>query len=145
MPPSIFHADMIQWNKERRALIKFIKQVIDVAQKNTTPAGVAAASNPKENFDYDDPEKIGKIIDILRRCSLPSNSSGSMLRSNGIAFFPTFSLFRHSCVSNAKFFVFPGNNLAIQAQRPISAGEEITISLVHTLEPTWKRRAKLYR
>ena len=71
--------------------------------------------------------------------------SGATPPGSGTAFFPTFSLFQHSCISNAKFFIYPDNNLAIQAQRPISAGEEITVSRVQTLEPTWKRRAKLYR
>ena len=63
----------------------------------------------------------------------------------GSAFFPIFSLVNHSCSSNAKFLVYPNHCIAVQAQDHISSGDEICASFVPTLEPTWKRRAMLYR
>ena len=135
-------------------MVKFIKKVINVARETPSSSSVHSSNSTKAQDQLlpanedDDPDNIGKLIDVLRRFSMPSTSletSGAMLPGNGTAFFPIFSLFRHSCISNSKFFVYPDNNLAIQAQRPISAGEEITVSRVQTLEPTWKRRAKLYR
>ena len=114
--------------------------------RGSNPSKAKFQSSPTD--EDEDADNIGKLIDILRRFSMPNTSletSSATIPGNGSAFFPIFSLFRHSCVSNSKFFVYPDNNLAIQAQRPIAAGEEITVSRVQTLEPTWKRRAKLYR
>ena len=152
--PSMFHADIVKWLKDKKTMVKFIKKVINVARETPSSSSVNS-SNPKKAQDQvlpadedDDPDNIGKLIDVLRRFSMPSTpleTSGATLPGNGTVFFPIFSLFRHSCICNSKFFVYPDNNLAIQAQRPISAGEEITVSRVQTLEPTWKRRAKLYR
>ena len=152
--PNMFHSDILKWQKDKKAMVKFIKKVINFARENSDSSSSRNNVSGKQkdpltaNGEDDDPENIGKIIDILRRFSMPSTSvetTGANLPGNGTAFFPIFSLFRHSCISNAKYFVYSDNNLAIQAQRPISAGEEITVSRVHTLEPTWKRRAKLYR
>ena len=150
----MFHSDILKWIKDKKTMVKFIKKVTEVARENASHSSprTGISSKPREhplNTDEDDdPENIGKLVDVLRRFSMPSTSletAGPMLPGNGTAFFPIFSLFRHSCISNSKFFIYPDNNLAIQAQSPISAGEEITVSRVHTLEPTWKRRAKLYR
>ena len=151
----MFHSDIQKWVKDKKAMVKFIKQVTDVARENARPSSARnTTSNKSKDQQYlnieedDDPEDVGKLIDVLRRFSMTSSSLenvGERGPGNGTAFFPIFSLFRHSCIANAKFFVYPDNNLAIQAQSPISAGEEITVSRVHTLEPTWKRRAKLYR
>jgi hypothetical protein len=63
----------------------------------------------------------------------------------GLAFFPLFSLTRHACASNSKYLVYANYNVAMQAQKPIMTGDEITVSYVHALEPTWKRRGILYR
>ena len=153
--PAMFHDDILKWMKDKKKMVKFIKKVLNVAREcpDQTSEKRTSSSNSSRapmnvNDEDDDPDNIGKIIDLLRMFSMPSTSletGGTMLPGNGTAFFPTFSLFRHSCVSNAKFFIYSDNNLAIQAQNTISAGDEITISRVHTLEPTWKRRAKLYR
>ena len=81
-------------------------------------------------------------LDLARRHSITLN----MARNNGgMGLFPLFALFNHSCVPNAKFLVYPDANLAVQAQTRISKGQEIVVSLVQTLEPTWKRRARLMR
>ena len=64
---------------------------------------------------------------------------------NGSVFYPIFSLVSHICSPNAKFLVYPNHCMAMQAQRLIKSGEEISVSYVPTLEPTWKRRAMLYR
>ena len=149
-----FEADILRWKKERKNIIIFVKQVLDASVANSQLKTTNSSRRSKESQfatrdDEDEVmENIGKIVDILRQHSLPSLSSttvDSAPPGNGVAFFPIFSLIQHSCISNAKYFVYPDNNLAVQAQRPISAGEEITISRVHTLEPTWKRRARLYR
>ena len=147
--PSMFHSDILKWMKDKKKMVNFIKKVLKVDRENSN-----SGSKPKNQAlvtteDDEDPDNVGKIIDILRRFSMPSSAqswyAGATPPGNGTAFFPLFSLFQHSCISNAKFFIYPDNNLAIQSQRPISAGEEITVSRVQTLEPTWKRRAKLYR
>ncbi len=65
--------------------------------------------------------------------------------NRGSAFFPIFSLVEHACFPNAKFWVYQNHCIAMQAQKLIQAGEEIFVSFVPTLEPTWKRRAMLYR
>ena len=146
--PTMFHSDILKWTKEKKKMVKFIKKVLNVSRENSNSKSKSHESTNTEDDD-EDPDNIGKIIDILRRFSMASSQqswySGATPPGSGTAFFPTFSLFQHSCISNAKFFIYPDNNLAIQAQRPISAGEEITVSRVQTLEPTWKRRAKLYR
>ena len=51
----------------------------------------------------------------------------------------------HSCRSNSKFIVYPSHKLAVLAQTAIDAGDEINVSRVPVLEPTWKRRAMLFR
>ena len=51
----------------------------------------------------------------------------------------------HSCRSNSKFIVYPSHKVAVLAQTAIDAGDEITVSRVPVLEPTWKRRAMLFR
>lgn len=146
--PSMFHSDILKWTKDKKKMVKFIKKVINVSRENSNSKPKSHELTSIEDDD-EDPDNIGKIIDILRRFSMASSQqswySGATPPGSGTAFFPSFSLFQHSCISNAKFFIYPDNNLAIQAQRPISAGEEITVSRVQTLEPTWKRRAKLYR
>ena len=60
-------------------------------------------------------------------------------------FFPIFSLMSHSCRSNSKFIVYPSHKVAVLAQTAIAAGDEVTVSRVPVLEPTWKRRAMLFR
>ena len=59
--------------------------------------------------------------------------------------FPTLALLSHSCTPNAKFEIYPNRTVAVLAQTAIGKGEEINISLVPVLEPTWKRRARIYR
>ena len=143
----MFHSDILKWMKDKKKMVKFIKKVLNVSRENSSKGRNQNLLEPED--EDEDPDNIGKLIDILRRFSMPSSQqswySGATPPGCGTAFFPTFSLFQHSCISNSKFFIYPDNNLAIQAQRPISAGEEITVSRVQTLEPTWKRRAKLYR
>ena len=146
--PAMFHADILKWAKDKKKMVKFIKKVLNVSRENSDSKLKTNGSINMDDED-EDPDNIGKIIDILRRFSMASSLqswyAGATPPGSGTAFFPTFALFQHSCISNAKYFIYPDNNLAIQAQRPISAGEEITVSRVQTLEPTWKRRAKLYR
>ncbi len=77
---------------------------------------------------------------VKARTRMVDTTTGS-----GSLFFPLFSLTRHSCINNAKFMVYPNHCVAMQAQKEIKAGEEITVSYVHNLEPTWKRRAMLQR
>ena len=88
-------------------------------------------------------ETLSWILDLIRTHCI--NLKTSVGIQQGVAVFPIFSLFQHSCIRNSKFVVYPNNTLAVLAQTMIPMGEEITISLVNTMEPTWKRRARLYR
>lgn len=109
-------------------------------------------NNSDVTADYDDVINLVKasstadeeavkwaVLLARKKCVETHNYQGS-------AFFPIFSLTKHSCGNfNAKFFVFPNNCLAMQAQKAISMGEEICVNLVPSLEPTWKRRGMLFR
>ena len=110
-------AECSGWDKSRRKLVKFLSRLC-----------------PDE-----DPECVDRTVQLIKRFSV------STLNGYGIALFPIFALFQHSCICNAKFQVYPDHNLAVQAQTKIQKGQEITVSLANTLEPTWKRRARLVR
>ena len=63
----------------------------------------------------------------------------------GQIMYPTFSLIGHKCTGNSKFEIYPNKTIAVLSQTVIKAGDEINVSYVPPLEPTWKRRARLYR
>ena len=100
--------------------------------------------NPQNLYRLD----LAWCLDLLRSSSM-SNESGVGGGGSGSGgarcFFPIFSLMSHSCRSNSKFIVYPSHKVAVLAQTAIAAGDEVTVSRVPVLEPTWKRRAMLLR
>eukprot|EP00090_Calanus_glacialis_P026169 TRINITY_DN41052_c0_g1_i2.p1 TRINITY_DN41052_c0_g1~~TRINITY_DN41052_c0_g1_i2.p1 ORF type:complete len:219 (-),score=38.73 TRINITY_DN41052_c0_g1_i2:303-959(-) len=50
-----------------------------------------------------------------------------MVDCNGLWLFPTFSFLSHSCISNSRFFVHPGDIVVVRAQTDVKAGMEVTI------------------
>ena len=113
-----FEQDSEEWQKQKSICVDFIVNAL-----GHTDAG----------------EVSWAAATVRARC-VPATGSG------GCALFPVLSLARHACVRNAKFAVHgPNQALALLAQTNIREGDEITIGLVSALEPTWKRRARLFR
>ena len=83
-------------------------------------------------------EDVRWVIKVARKRSVDDPSNNSV-------FFPISSITNHHCSPNAKFLVYPNHCIAMQSQTLILSGQEIKVSYVPTLEPTWKRRGMLYR
>lgn len=136
------------WALERSRLARFILEAMEQRHQQE----VAAACPPRtgrtrKNREQTlklDPEEVERILDFVRSRSVPLPGTGEGWAA--VAFHPNFALIRHRCGANSKFSVFlKDKGVAVQAKAFIAAGQEITVSLAHDLEPTWKRRARLYR
>jgi hypothetical protein len=60
----------------------------------------------------------------------------------GLALYPGASFFNHTCDPNT-VYVFNGKSMVFRALRPITAGEEVTISYIRLVGGKARRRAKL--
>jgi len=100
------------------------------------------------------------VVDfLLKTCNLNFTKEDIMwaigvLKTNTILFgeehsralFPMFSLINHSCSANAKHTIYIKNRrIAVQAQRDIEAGDEITINYTAFIIGTSFRRRKLFK
>ena len=121
--PEVEDDDVKTWVERKAAIVDFISK----------DCGLDAEEDASEEVEW--------MVELTRRSAIsaPDTAGG------GAVIFPTFSLMNHSCVSNCKFVVYPNLTLAVLTQTAVSAGEELNVSLVPVLEPTWKRRAKLMR
>ena len=105
--------------------------------RSRNPADSYHSVNPLNGVD------LAWCLDLLRSSSMSNESVGG--GGGARCFFPIFSLLSHSCRSNSKFLIYPSHKVAVLAQTAIAAGDEVTVSRVPVLEPTWKRRAMLFR
>ena len=85
-------------------------------------------------------DEINKAIGLIRTngINIEKPYSGQIVSCK--ALYPTFSLLSHSCVSNARIFVQPDNEIIIRAQVDIMEGEEITIQYISYLFGNTLRR-----
>ncbi len=113
--------DYDTWTKQKRQCLDFLQDV---------------------GFLRHNEDEIAWALDYVRTSGLVG---GSDKGRSMMLYFPIFSLLSHSCMRNCKFVAYPNATVALLAQKAIREGEEITISLVNSLEPTWKRRARLFR
>jgi len=81
--------------------------------------------------------------EILRSIGLFCTNAVSMINCNGRWIFPTFSFLSHSCVSNSRFFVHPGDLAVVRAETDIKAGAEVTISYTDSFPGNVVRRESI--
>jgi len=85
-------------------------------------------NSPAINFLTSDFESGFSRDEILRGIGLFCTNAVSMFDCNGRWIFPTFSFLSHSCISNSRFFIHPGDMVVVRTQTDVKAGTEITIS-----------------
>lgn len=144
-----------------------LKNQVEMKQKSILPIRILSSQDVSEtaykrtkllheNIELleDSDEKVVNLIKSLTNAELGQirwamalgrRKSVNTHDNQGSVFYPLFSLVEHSCSANAKFLVYANHCIAMQAQNHISAGDDIRVSYVPALEPTWKRRAMLYR
>ena len=69
--PAMFHSDILKWMKDKKKMVKFIKKVLNVSRENSSKGKNQNILEPEG--EDEDPDNIGKLIDILRRFSMPSS------------------------------------------------------------------------
>lgn len=141
MPTRLIQAKKFNPKVDNRTRYMFENRTVPDGSKSWDDMKAALTVFIREFADTNEISEVDliAILDLVRTCSLITTEDRER------ALFPIFSQFSHSCISNCKFVVYPNKTLAVLAKTIIKAGEELTISLIPTLEPTWKRRAKLYR
>ena len=84
--------------------------------------------------------------DFLRFIGLLNTNAIEVHKGQGRAIFPTFSFLSHSCINNARHIIEPFGDkfkISLYAQVDIEANEELTITYINLLRPTFERREKL--
>ena len=83
--------------------------------------------------------------DFLRCIGLLKTNAIEVFK-HGRALFPTFSFLSHSCINNARHVIEAADEsfkISLYAQVDIEANEEITITYINLLRPTFERQEQL--
>eukprot|EP00094_Tigriopus_californicus_P009904 TCALIF_09550-PA protein Name:"Similar to msta Protein msta, isoform B (Drosophila melanogaster)" AED:0.04 eAED:0.05 QI:0/1/0/1/1/1/2/0/547 len=141
MPTRLIQAKKFNPKVDNRTRYLYENRTLAEGSKSWNDIKAALTVLMREFVDSNEISEVDMTatLDLVRTCSLITTEDRER------ALFPIFSQFSHSCISNCKFVVYPNKTLAVLSKTIIKAGDELTISLVPALEPTWKRRAKLYR
>lgn len=78
-------------------------------------------------------EEITRAIGLIRTNGINIEKPYACQMVACKALYPTFSFLSHSCISNARIFIMPDNEIIIRAQVDIKKGEEITIQYISYL------------
>ena len=66
------------------------------------------------------------MIGILKTNGMKLEPHGNERGIAGVALYPIYCLFNHSCTCNTNYVKFPDYHLELRSQKPIQRGEEIS-------------------
>ena len=79
------------------------------------------------------------MIGILKTNGMKLEPHGNERGIAGVALYPIYCLFNHSCCSNTNYVKFPDYHLELRSQIPIQRGEEISTRYISaTIGKRWQ-------
>lgn len=85
-------------------------------------------------------QEIHRMIGILKTNGMKLEPHGNERGIAGVALYPIYCLFNHSCCSNTNYVKFPDYHLELRSQIPIQRGEEISTRYISATIGNMRRR-----